>query len=81
MERTDFSARIAFVDYNGAQVYEKYLENKPKSASEREEFVKNNAPKIVSGIDMMERFLVDLKKNSMPSMRLSETPLVNQVKF
>lgn len=81
LERTDFSARIAFVDYNGAQVYEKYLENKPKSASEREEFVKNNAPKIVSGIDMMERFLVDLKKNSMPSMRLSETPLVNQVKF
>jgi aspartate aminotransferase len=45
LERTDFSARIAYVDYDGTKVYEKYLENKPKSISEKTEFVKNNAPR------------------------------------
>ncbi|MEK0346041.1 MAG: pyridoxal phosphate-dependent aminotransferase, partial [Nitrosopumilus sp.] len=31
LERTDFSARIAYVDYDGAKVYQNYLDNKPKS--------------------------------------------------
>ena len=56
LERTDFSARIAYVDYDGAKVYESYKKQKPKTHSERTEFVKNNAPKIVQGIMMIEKF-------------------------
>ena len=75
LERTDFSARIAYVDYNGSKVYQNYLNDKPKSSSEKLEFVKNNAPKIVAGINMIDLFFKNLseennhnfesKKNSM----------------
>jgi len=64
LERTDFSARIAYVDYNGSQVYQNYLKNKPKSSSEKVEFVKNNAPKVVAGIDMITKFFENIKKSS-----------------
>ena len=60
MERTDFSARIAYVDYDGAKVYQNYLECKPKSNREKLEFVKNNAPKIVAGIEMIKKFFEDI---------------------
>ncbi len=62
LERTDFSARIAYVDYDGAQVYQKYLDEKPESRLERVEFVKNNAPKVVAGIEMIGRFFESLRK-------------------
>lgn len=65
LERTDFSARIAYVDYDGAKVYQNYLNDKPTSLSEREEFVKNNAPKVVSGIQMIHKFFDDLKQKSL----------------
>ena len=65
LERTDFSARIAYVDYDGAQVYQNYLDNKPKSSSEKIEFVRKNAPKVVAGIEMIGRFFEDLKRNSL----------------
>ena len=61
LERTDFSARIAYVDYNGAEVYQNYLKSKPKTSSDKTEFVKNNAPKIVAGLDMISKFFTDLK--------------------
>ena len=64
LERTDFSARIAYVDYDGAKVYQNYLNNKPKSSAEKLEFVKNSAPKIVAGIEMIKRFFDDIKNNS-----------------
>ena len=63
LERTDFSARIAYVDYDGSKVYNNYLERKPKSSSEKVDFVKQNAPKVVAGIDMIARFLNDIRKN------------------
>ena len=62
LERTDFSARIAYVDYDGASVYKNYLENKPRTSSERVKFVKNNAPKVVAGLEMIGRFFENLKK-------------------
>jgi len=62
LERTDFSARIAYVDYDGSKVYQNYVENKPKSSSEKMEFVKNNAPKIVAGLEMIDKFFDNLKK-------------------
>ncbi|QLH04628.1 aminotransferase class I/II [Nitrosopumilus oxyclinae] len=65
LERTDFSARIAYVDYDGATVYRNYLKNKPVSSSEKTEFVKNNAPKIVAGLDMIADFFVNIKKDNL----------------
>jgi len=69
LERTDFSARIAYVDYNGTKALQNYLENKPKTSSEREEFVKNNAPKMVAGIEMIGRFFEDIRRESSPNLQ------------
>lgn len=76
LERNDFSARIAFVDYNGAQVFDEYLENKPKTTSDKIEFVKNNAPKIVSGIKMIEKFFDDLKQQTLPTLQTRSTEMI-----
>jgi len=70
LERTDFSARIAYVDYDGAKVYQNYLDNKPKSTSERVEFVKNNAPKVVGGIEMICRFFTNLRNESLDGSQI-----------
>ena len=64
LERTDFSARIAYVDYDGSEVYQNYLENKPKTSSEKVEFVKNNAPNVVAGLEMIDKFFENLKKDT-----------------
>lgn len=61
LERTDYSARLAFVDYDGAKAYKEYQLHPPKNYSDRIEFVKNNAPRVVAGIKMIERYLDDLK--------------------
>ena len=76
LERTDFSARIAYVDYDGAKVYRNYLENKPKSSSERIEFVKTNAPKIVAGIEMIGKFFEDIKKESLRDLQTPKSLMV-----
>ena len=68
LERTDFSARIAFVDYDGSIVFDHYIEQRPKTNSERVEFVKTHAPKIVDGIKMIERFFIDLQSNAKSSI-------------
>ena len=68
LERTDFSARIAYVDYDGAKVYEKYKEQKPHTSSEKVEFVRNYAPKIVSGIQMIETFFEKLKNDTVDEL-------------
>ena len=61
LERTDYSARIAYVDYDGVKVYENYKNQRPKTHSERTEFVVNNAPKTVGGIKMIAKFFEDIK--------------------
>ena len=61
LERTDFSARIAFVDYDGSVAMKNYISNPPKTQSDRIEFAKNNAPRIVAGINMLKRYVEDLK--------------------
>ena len=64
LERTDFSARIAFVDYDGKAAFENYLNDVPKTNSERIEFVQKNAPRIVSGLDMIELYFEHLTQNA-----------------
>ena len=70
LERTDFSARIAYVDYDGGAVYQKYQENRPKTHSERTEFVTENAPKIVAGLGMIEKFFGALKKDAVDELMM-----------
>ena len=76
LERNDFSARIAFVDYDGAQVFDNYLQDRPRTASDKTEFVKNNAPKIISGIQMIERFFNDLKRQTLPILQSRSTSMI-----
>jgi len=64
LERTDYRARIAFVDYNGPSVYENYKNQKPKTPLEKSEFVEKNAPRVVGGIKMLARFFEDIKKEA-----------------
>lgn len=63
LERTDYSARIAYVDYDGAKVYENYQKKKPITDDEKIEFVRTNAPRIVAGIEMISKFFEKLKKD------------------
>jgi aspartate aminotransferase len=58
----DYSARIAFVDYNGKETFDRYRHNPPKSKSDEIEFVKENAPRMISGIQKLRAFVEDLKK-------------------
>lgn len=75
LERTDYSARIAYVDYDGAKVYDNYINHKPKTASEREEFAATNAPKIVGGIKIIKRFFEDIKKENLKNLKVKNDSL------
>ncbi|MBT6083965.1 MAG: pyridoxal phosphate-dependent aminotransferase, partial [Nitrosopumilus sp.] len=75
LERTDFSARIAYVDYDGAKVYDAYLAQTPKTHSERTEFVQNNAPKVVAGLTMIEKFFEALKRDAVDELMLMKNNL------
>ena len=62
VHQDDFAARIAFVDYNGRAAFEKYKEKPPKTTSEEETFVMENAPRMVAGIDALRMYVEVLKK-------------------
>jgi aspartate aminotransferase len=68
LERNDFSARIAFVDYDGTKAMQNYISNPPKTESDRLEFVKNNAPRVIAGINMLKRYVEDLKNKTIISV-------------
>ena len=75
LERTDYRARIAFVDYDGEMVFQNYQNQKPKTHSDRIEFVKNNAPKVVSGLDMISTFFDNLKGKSRKDLQICENSI------
>jgi len=75
LERNDYRARIAFIDYDGAEVYRNYQNQKPETYSEKLEFVKTNAPKVVSGIKMISTFFDNLKRNAGINIQTQETPM------
>jgi len=64
LERTDFSARLAYVDYDGSKAYECYQMDPPKSSSEKEEFVQINAPRLIAGLEKLELFFQDIIRNT-----------------
>ena len=72
LERNDFSARLAFVDYDGTAAMKNYINNPPKSQSDRVEFVKNNAPRVIAGINMLRKFVDDLKKKTVISVKKTQ---------
>jgi aspartate aminotransferase len=74
LERTDFSARLAFVDYDGKKAMENYADSKPRTSSEKLEFVNQNAPRVVNGLNMIEKFLQDLKNKS-PAQNLGKSTI------
>ncbi|HET8719563.1 MAG TPA: pyridoxal phosphate-dependent aminotransferase [Candidatus Nitrosotenuis sp.] len=73
LERTDFSTRIAYVDYDGQAAMQNYQTRKPKNQSERLEFVRKNAPRIVSGLDMIKKYLDDIKRSKQVHTRNRST--------
>ena len=66
LDPDDFGARIAFVDYDGKKAFDNYIKAPPKSPSDEEEFVKNNAPRMVRAIEMLRHYVRFLKKNWNP---------------
>lgn len=52
-----FGARIAFVDYDGAEAYDAYLANPPRTAEEETNFVRKAAPRMLEGVQALENFL------------------------
>lgn len=79
LERTDFSARLAFVDYDGAKAMRSYGESRPETKSEKHQFVTENAPRLVAGLEMLKRYVSDLKKDtaSLVSQRQQTTQITN----
>ncbi len=61
----DFGARIAYVDYNGRQVYDAYLANIPGSKEEETAFVKKHAPMMASGAEAVSEFVASLKSGKL----------------
>lgn len=64
LERTDFSTRLAFVDYDGAAALKSYEHCRPNTRSEMAEFVKQNAPRLLAGLNMLKTYVEDLKKDT-----------------
>ncbi len=59
----DYGARIAFVDYDGGKAIELYKRNPPRGEAEEVEFVKENAPRMVEGIEALRGYVEFIKSN------------------
>jgi len=55
---------MAFVDYDGKKAFDAFRDDFPKSHSDKIEFVKTNAPRVVSGLKMIETYFDHLLKNA-----------------
>jgi len=62
LEPDDYGARIAFVDYDGKKVFDNYKQNPPKSSSDEQEFVKQNAPMMIKSVDALRGWVDFIKK-------------------
>ncbi len=61
LEPDDYGARIAFVDYNGKEVFERFRANPPKTMADEVEFVKQNAPRMVMGIAALKDYVESIR--------------------
>ncbi|MBT5022941.1 pyridoxal phosphate-dependent aminotransferase [Candidatus Woesearchaeota archaeon] len=62
LRSNDFSARIAFVDYDGKRAFMGFKKNPPRSKKEELDFVKKYAPKIISGVAAISQYVNWLKE-------------------
>jgi len=53
----NIGARIAFVDYDGKKVFERFKQDPPKTESEEIEFVEQNAPRMVRGLQALKDYV------------------------
>lgn len=58
----DFSARIAFVDYDGQRAINLYRNNPPRSTAAEREFVDTAAPRMVAGAEELARWAEAIRK-------------------
>jgi aspartate aminotransferase len=59
----DFGARIAFVDYDGKNSFSKFKQDPPETRSDEIEFVKENASRMVRGIEALKGYVKYMKEN------------------
>jgi aspartate aminotransferase len=59
----DFSARIAFVDYDGKEAFDDFRVDPPKTRSEEAVFARDKAPRMFAGRDMLKKFAEYIKKS------------------
>ena len=52
----DYGARIAFVDYDGKRAYEMFRDDPPLSPEAEVEFVRQNAPQMIQGVESLRHF-------------------------
>jgi aspartate aminotransferase len=57
----DYGARIAFVDYDGREVFNRYKTDPPRTKEEEARFVEENAPQMIEGVESVKQYVKDLK--------------------
>ncbi len=57
----DYGARIAFVDYDGKKAFDRYKADSPKFESDEIEFVNENAPRMIKGVESLKEYIEHLK--------------------
>ena len=62
LDSDDYGARIAFVDYNGKEVFGTFKKSPPKTKSDEVEFVEQNAPRMVGGVGALKKYVEYLRK-------------------
>lgn len=63
LRKDDFGARIAFVDYDGKEAYDAYIDQQPRTGEEERLFVEERAPRMVSGIEAMKKFVKSIRNS------------------
>lgn len=61
LKSDNFGGRVAFVDYNGKTAYQHFKQQPPRTSSEKEAFVLNNAPLMVQAVDALKKYVGYIK--------------------
>ncbi len=56
LDPDNYGARIAFVDYDGKQVFDSYKQNPPKTHSDEIDFAKQNASHMMKSPDALREW-------------------------
>ncbi len=70
LDENNFSVRCSFVDFDGQQIYEKWIEKRPSSQAERDAFVEKNCPLIIEGVQNIAIYLEQIRNGQLPKHRM-----------